>query len=139
MYSDQAMGRIMMSETQPSQENLFSLLQTSMLALRPIQLPIPWVPGVLSPWVKWLEHETDQSPPSCSEAKNKLSHAIYHPPSIPSWHGQNRCICTICANKLCLTLTCSLESPLKVSLCLANDILCLQTHGLQNQTHWKCI
>jgi hypothetical protein len=36
----------------------------SILALRPTHPPIQWVPGALSPGVKWLRCEADHSPPS---------------------------------------------------------------------------
>lgn len=53
------------------------------LALRPIQPPIQWILGTLSPGVKDPGHEADLSTPTSSENKNEwtiplLSH-------MPSW------------------------------------------------------
>jgi hypothetical protein len=39
-------------------------------ALRLTQCPVKWVPGTLSPGVKQLGHEGDQSPPSIAKIKN---------------------------------------------------------------------
>jgi hypothetical protein len=43
---------------------------TSRMSLRPIQPPIQWVLGVLSPRIKRQEREADHSPPSGAEVKN---------------------------------------------------------------------
>jgi hypothetical protein len=39
-------------------------------ALGPTQPPIQWVPGALSPGLKWQEREADRSLPSNAEVKN---------------------------------------------------------------------
>jgi hypothetical protein len=46
----------------------------SILALRPTQPPIQWVPGALSLGVKWLGCEVDHSPPSNAKVKNAWSY-----------------------------------------------------------------
>jgi hypothetical protein len=46
---------------------LFSTL--SRQALGPIQPPMQWVPGALSPGVKWPGPEADYSPPTSAEVK----------------------------------------------------------------------
>jgi hypothetical protein len=40
------------------------------IASRSTQPPIKWVPGDLSPDVKWWRREADHSPPSIVEIKN---------------------------------------------------------------------
>jgi hypothetical protein len=43
-------------------------------ALGPTQLPIHWVPGILSPGIKCPGRKVDHSPPSGSEFKNAWSY-----------------------------------------------------------------
>jgi hypothetical protein len=43
------------------------------LPLRPIQLPIPWIPEALSPGVKWPGCEADHLPSSSTKVKNAWS------------------------------------------------------------------
>jgi hypothetical protein len=45
----------------------FSMSSRPVLGLT--QPPIPWVPGALSPGVKWPGHEADHSPPASAEVK----------------------------------------------------------------------
>jgi hypothetical protein len=40
------------------------------IVFRPTWPPIQWVPGALSPRVKWQGHEADHSPPSSAKDKN---------------------------------------------------------------------
>jgi hypothetical protein len=49
---------------------IFLSFATSRPALGPIQTPIHWITGALSPRVKWPESEGDHSPPSSAEVKN---------------------------------------------------------------------
>jgi hypothetical protein len=42
-------------------------------ALGPIQLPIHWTTGALSPGVKWPEREADHSSPSSAVVKNGVT------------------------------------------------------------------
>jgi hypothetical protein len=53
----------------------------SRLALGPTQPPIQWVPGALSPGVKWPGHEADYSPPSSAEVKNAWHYMSTLPPT----------------------------------------------------------
>jgi len=43
------------------------------------QSPIQWVPGAVTPGVKWQGHEADHSPPSSAKAKNAWSYTSIHP------------------------------------------------------------
>jgi hypothetical protein len=47
---------------------------SSLPRLEPIQLPIQWVRGILSLYVKRPEREADNSPPSSAEFKNSCSY-----------------------------------------------------------------
>jgi hypothetical protein len=68
----------------PGMAKIFLFSATSRLALGPTHLPIQWVPRAISLGVKWLEHEADHSPPSCTEVKNG---GAVHPLSHKSlWH-----------------------------------------------------
>jgi hypothetical protein len=49
--------------------NNFNFSISSKPALESTQPPIQWVPGALSPVVKWPEHEADRSPPTSAEVK----------------------------------------------------------------------
>jgi hypothetical protein len=49
------------------------------LALGSTQTPIQWVPGFLSPGVKWLVCDADHLPPSCAEVKNVWSYTPTRP------------------------------------------------------------
>jgi hypothetical protein len=53
----------------PGRGNNFLFFTASRPALRPIQPPIHWVPGALSPGVKRPGHEADHLPPSSAEVK----------------------------------------------------------------------
>jgi hypothetical protein len=53
-------------------------------ALGSTEPPIQWVPGALSPGVKWPGHEADNSPPTTAEIKETW--VCIHPlPHMPSW------------------------------------------------------
>jgi hypothetical protein len=54
----------------------FLLATVSILTLGPTQLPIQWVPGALSPGVKWLRCVVDHSPPYCAKAKGMCSYTL---------------------------------------------------------------
>jgi hypothetical protein len=52
-------------------KRIFPVASMSRRALGPIQSPVQWVPGVLSPGVKaGLGRDTDHSPPSSAEVEN---------------------------------------------------------------------
>jgi hypothetical protein len=54
-------------------------------AMGSTQFPIQWVPRRLSPGVKWQGHETDHSPPTSAEVKQKwISTSTPHTSSWPS-------------------------------------------------------
>jgi hypothetical protein len=55
----------------PDMVNNFLLSTSSRPALEPIQLPIQWVLGDLSPGLKWKGREADHSPPTSAEV-NKM-------------------------------------------------------------------
>jgi hypothetical protein len=55
--------------------------------LGPTQPPIQWVPGVVSPGVKRLEHGADHSPPSSAEVKN-----TWHYTSTPHYVFMEWCL-----------------------------------------------
>jgi hypothetical protein len=63
----------------------FLFTTTSRTALGPTHPPIQWVPGSLSPVVKWMGHEADHSPPSSAKVKECME-LYLHSPSTPSWH-----------------------------------------------------
>jgi hypothetical protein len=48
-------------------------------ALGPTQPPVQWVPGALSPGVKWLGYEADHSLPSSAEVKKMWIHTSTPP------------------------------------------------------------
>jgi hypothetical protein len=48
---------------------IFSPLRRPDRLWGPTQPPIEWVPGALSPGVKWTGRETDHSPPTSAEIK----------------------------------------------------------------------
>jgi hypothetical protein len=54
-------------------------------ALESTQSPIQWLPGVLSPGLKWMGHEADHSPPYSVQVKNAWSCAST--PQQSSWRG----------------------------------------------------
>jgi hypothetical protein len=61
---------------------IFLFSTSSRPSLGPTQLPIQWVPGTLSSWIKRPEHEADHSPPTCAEVKETWSiHPLLHAPS----------------------------------------------------------
>jgi hypothetical protein len=59
---------------------IFLFTTASRTALGLTQPPIQWVPGALSPGVKWPGREADRSPPSSAEVKNAWSYTS-------SWRG----------------------------------------------------
>jgi hypothetical protein len=65
---------------------IFLFTTASRTALGPTHLPIQWVPGSLSPWVKRLGRETDHSPPSSAEVKEWVE-LYLSSPNTPSRHG----------------------------------------------------
>jgi hypothetical protein len=69
----------------PGRGKIFLSFIASRPALGPTQPPIQWVPGALSPGVKWYGHEADHSPPSSVKVKN--CGAIPPLPHMSSWHS----------------------------------------------------
>jgi hypothetical protein len=57
----------------------------SRLALGRTQPPIQWVPGALSPGVKWQGYEADHSRPSSAKVKN--GGAMPPLPHMSAWYG----------------------------------------------------
>jgi hypothetical protein len=55
-------------------------------ALGPTQLPIQWVPGVLSLGIKRPGREAEHSPPSIAGVKECVE-LYLHSPDTPSWGG----------------------------------------------------
>jgi len=55
------------------------------MSLWPIQPPIQWVPGDLSPGVKLPGREADHSPPSSAGVKNSWRYTST--PNTSSWYG----------------------------------------------------
>jgi hypothetical protein len=53
----------------PSRVKNFYFSMSSRLALGPAEPPIQWIPGTLSPSVKWQGREADHSPPIGAEVK----------------------------------------------------------------------
>jgi hypothetical protein len=53
----------------PGRVKNFLFSKSSRPALRSTQPPIQWVPGALSPGVKWPRREVDHSPPTSAEVK----------------------------------------------------------------------
>jgi hypothetical protein len=49
------------------------------------QPPIQWVPGVLSPKVKWPRHEADHSLPTSEKVKNMWSYTFTSPYTFVAW------------------------------------------------------
>jgi hypothetical protein len=68
-----------------SQQENFLLAARSRLALGPTQPLIQWVPGALSPGIKWIQHETDHSPPANAEVKNEWSYSSSQPHIFMVW------------------------------------------------------
>jgi hypothetical protein len=58
---------------------IFIFITVSRPALGPIQPPIQWLSGALSPGVKRLGREADHSPPSSAEVKNAWSYTSIPP------------------------------------------------------------
>jgi len=55
-------------------------------ALGPIQSPIHWVMGPLSPGLKWPRREADHWPPSSAKAKNEWSYTFTPPYIFMAWY-----------------------------------------------------
>jgi hypothetical protein len=79
-YGDGLWTRQLGFNSQHGQE-IFIFSTASKLALGPTQ----WVPGALTPWVKWLDHKADHSPASGAVVKN--GGAITPLPHTSSWSG----------------------------------------------------
>jgi len=71
-------------ESRQGQE-FFLLATASRPALVPIQPPIQWVPGALTPGVKWTGLEADHSPPPSAEVKNTWSYISTPPYVFMAW------------------------------------------------------
>jgi hypothetical protein len=69
----------------PGRETIFLFSIASRPALGPIQPPIQWVPGAISPEVKRPGREAGHLPPSNAEVKN--GGAIPPLPDMSSWRG----------------------------------------------------
>jgi hypothetical protein len=63
----------------PEGLGIFLFTVASRPTLRPIQPPIQWVPGAISPGVKRQGREADHSPPSSAEVKNVWSYTFTPP------------------------------------------------------------
>jgi hypothetical protein len=59
-----------LSRFESQTDNIFLFFMVFKPVLGPTQLPVQWVPGAISQWIKWLGLETEHSPPSSSEVKN---------------------------------------------------------------------
>jgi hypothetical protein len=70
----------------PGGLGIFLYTTASRTALEPIQLPIQWVPGVLSLGVKRRGREAGHSPPSSAEVKEYVE-LYLHSPNTPSRRG----------------------------------------------------
>jgi hypothetical protein len=68
-----------------AQEDIFTFAIASTLALGPTQLPIQWVPGILSPELRRPGCEDYHSPASSAEVKNTWSYTST--PHTSSWRG----------------------------------------------------
>jgi hypothetical protein len=64
-------------------QGFFQFITTSRPALGSTQPPIQWVPGALSPGVKWPKNKDDFSSPSSAEVNNAWSHISN--PNTSSW------------------------------------------------------
>jgi hypothetical protein len=53
----------------PNRVKNFLFPSSSRAVLGPTQPPIQWVPGAISPGVKWPEREANHSPPTSAEVK----------------------------------------------------------------------
>jgi len=60
-------------------DGTFLLATASRPTLGPNQPPFQWVPGVLTPEVKWTVREVDHSPPSSADVKNEWSYTSTSP------------------------------------------------------------
>jgi hypothetical protein len=58
----------------------------SRTAQGPTQPPIQWVPGALTPGLKWPGREANHSPASSAEV-NESVELYFHSPNTPSWRG----------------------------------------------------
>jgi hypothetical protein len=63
----------------PSRPKNFHFFIPSRLALRPTKPPIQWVLMALSPGVKWLGCEADQSPPISAKVKKAWIYTVTPP------------------------------------------------------------
>jgi hypothetical protein len=69
-YSDRLRAGLMRGQSSsPGRVKNFLSSKSSRRALGFTQLPIQWVPGALSQWVKRPRRETDHSPPVSAEVK----------------------------------------------------------------------
>jgi hypothetical protein len=64
---------------------IFLSSTVSRLTLGPTQPPIQWLPGALSPWIKWQGRDANLSPPSSADVKK--GGAIPPLPHMSSWHS----------------------------------------------------
>jgi hypothetical protein len=71
-------------------------LQEPWPALRPTQPPIQWVQGTLYSGVKWLEHESDHSPPSSAKDKNAWSYTTTSEYVFMAWYLMKQLMFTKC-------------------------------------------
>jgi hypothetical protein len=62
----------------PVESSIFCSPRRPEPVLGPTQPPIQWIPGVLSPGVKWPGREADHSPPTSAEVKKTYSPIRLH-------------------------------------------------------------
>jgi hypothetical protein len=78
-------GRPRSRSSSPSRVKNFLFSKSSTPALSSTQPPIQWVPGALSPGVKWPGREVDHSPPTSAEVKKLWIYTST--PHTPSWRS----------------------------------------------------
>jgi hypothetical protein len=72
-------GRPRGRSSSPARVKIFLFSTSSRPALRPIQLPIQWVPVAVSPGVKRPGSQSDHSPPASAEVKKMWIYTSTHP------------------------------------------------------------
>jgi hypothetical protein len=70
----------------PALMGIFLFATASRPALGPIQPPNQWVPGAVTPGVKWPGRKADHSPPSSADVKNEWSYNSAPPYVFLAWY-----------------------------------------------------